>query len=67
MAQSASLINSAGLWLTPPLQRTNSMPAGQRWPITIVSWPAPDGSRRGSAPTATTAASSPATILGWQT
>ena len=27
----------------PPLQRTNSMPAGQIWPMIIVSWPAPEG------------------------
>ena len=28
-AQSSSVIDSSGLWLMPPLQRTNSMPAGQ--------------------------------------
>jgi len=27
-----SALNSAGLLLTPPLQRTNSMPTGQCWP-----------------------------------
>ena len=32
-AQSSSVIDSSGLWLTPPLQRTNSMPAGQSAPI----------------------------------
>src|SRR5271168_2206548 len=53
-AQSSTVIDSSGLWLTPPLQRTNSMPAGQSLPITIVSWPAPDGNRRGGTPTAST-------------
>ena len=28
-SQSSSVIDSRGLWLIPPLQRTNSMPAGQ--------------------------------------
>ena len=32
-AQSSSVIDLSGLWLTPPLQRTNSMPAGQSAPI----------------------------------
>ena len=50
MAQSSSLINSAGLWLIPPLQRTNSIPAGAARPMTIVSWPAPDGSRTAVGP-----------------
>ena len=45
---SASLANSAGLWLMPPLQRTNSIAIGQSFDITCASWPAPEGSRIGS-------------------
>src|SRR4029079_17520856 len=44
---SATLVNSAGLWLMPPRQRTNSIAEGQSRAITWASWPAPDGSRIG--------------------
>ena len=34
---SGSLANSAGLWLMPPLQRTNSIAIGQSFAITCAS------------------------------
>ena len=63
ISQSSAVIDSSGLWLTPPLQRRNSMPAGHSAPMIIVSWPAPDGSRRAGWPMRSTAALSPATML----
>ena len=36
-ATSSCVTDSAGWWLTPPLQRTNSIPTGQRSAIAIAS------------------------------
>ena len=55
---SLGLANSAGWWLMPPRQRTNSMPTGQSFAIICASWPAPEGSRTGSSPRSPTAAAS---------
>src|SRR5262245_7693501 len=38
---SASLADSAGLWLMPPLQRTNNIATGQMADIAAASCPAP--------------------------
>ena len=51
------VIDSAGLWLMPPLQRTNSMAAGHRSAIATASWPAPEAKRIGGMPSAATASS----------
>src|SRR5207248_10435395 len=42
--------NSAGLWLTPPLHRTNSMPTSVIEAMTTASWPAALVSSRGRCP-----------------
>ena len=41
MSMSAGEANSAGLWLTPPRQRTNSMANGRLRSNAMASWPAP--------------------------
>ena len=57
---SPALAYSAGLWLIPPLQRTNSIAIGQRSAIAEASCVAPDGSSGAGAPVAVrTAAASP--------
>src|SRR4029079_9601546 len=63
---SATLVNSAGLWLMPPRQRTNSIAEGQSRAITWASWPAPDGSRIGVWPRAATLSASAPCIAGAQ-
>ena len=47
---SASVMDSAGWWLIPSLQRTKSIPTAVRCAIAIASWPAPLGSSRTSRP-----------------
>ena len=63
---SATLANSAGLWLMPPRQRTNSMADGHSRAITCASWPAPDGSRTGVWPRSATLAASASCSAGAQ-
>ena len=48
-------MDSAGWWLIPPLQRTNSIPTSVKRAIAIASWPAPLGSSRTPSPSASTA------------
>ena len=55
VATSSTSTASAGLWLMPPLQRTNSMPIGAMSMIAMPSWPAPDGRRRTAMPSASMA------------
>jgi hypothetical protein len=45
-AASSTVIDSAGLWLTPPAQRTKSIATGSRVESDTASWPAPLTSRR---------------------
>src|SRR3989442_11161329 len=40
-ATSSVVTDSAGLWLTPPLQRTNSIPTSVSADMATASWPAP--------------------------
>ena len=63
---SRALANSAGLWLMPPRQRTNSIADGQSRAITWASWPAPDGSRIGVWPSSVTLAASASCSAGAQ-
>ena len=49
---SSSVTASAGLWLTPPAQRTKSMPIGAISMSAMPSWPAPEGRCRTSMPSA---------------
>ncbi len=42
-AASSAVMDSAGLWLMPPAQRTNSIATRVRSAIAIASWPAPLG------------------------
>src|SRR5438067_12147972 len=58
--------DSAGLWLTPPLQRTNSMPTSVSADITTASWPAPLGNWAGSTRCSLTACVSNETRRGEQ-
>src|SRR5262249_43743550 len=53
---SSTVIASAGLWLTPPLQRTNSIPISATSTIAMPSWPAPLGNLRTEMPSAAMAA-----------
>src|SRR5260221_578001 len=57
-AASSSVIDSAGLWLMPPLQRTKSMAMSAIDFSAMPSCPAPEGSRRTRTPSAATARSS---------
>src|SRR5258706_13224604 len=49
-ATSSMVTDSAGLWLTPPLQRTNSMPTSVSADMTTASGPAPLASSRTGGP-----------------
>src|SRR5438105_3594480 len=55
VATSSTVTDSAGLWLTPPLQRTNSIPISVIDAIATPSWPAPLGRCSTSSPASSTA------------
>src|SRR6185436_15263801 len=57
-ATSAAVTASAGLWLTPPAQRTKSIATSQIRAMTAASWPAPLGRRATGTPAPSTALSS---------
>lgn len=58
MLASSSATCSAGLWLTPPRQRTKIMPISATSTIAMPSCPAPLGSSNTACPSAATAAAS---------
>src|SRR4051794_20514537 len=63
-ATSAASTASAGWWLMPPAQRTNSIATSHRRDITAASWPAPLGRRATRTRASATAASSCAVSAG---
>ena len=66
MPVSAAVTDSAGLWLTPPLQRTKNMPTSVIADITTASCPAPLVSSIGRWPQSLTAWLSSVTSRGAQ-
>src|SRR5712692_10605633 len=63
-ATSSVVTDSAGLWLMPPLQRTNSIPTSVNADIATASWPAPLASSWTGWPRSRTACERSATRRG---